>query len=125
MAVYTYKARSRSGELLTGQLDAATPGAAASQLAESGITPVAISEGQSEVGLWSALRARLGARHPTLTDLFLLCRQLYTLLKAGVPITRALVSLSQSLRNPVLSETLRDGSSRRGDCLAWANRSLH
>jgi MSHA biogenesis protein MshG len=108
MGVYTYKARSRSGELLTGQLDAATPGAAASQLADAGITPVDISEGRPDVGLWSHLLARLGAHQPNLTDLFLLCRQLYTLLKAGVPINRALVSLGQSLRNAVLSETLRD-----------------
>ena len=108
MAIYSYKARNRSGELLTGQLDAATPGAAASQLVEAGVTPVDITEGRSSVGLWPALLARLGKQKPTLTDLFILCRQLYTLLKAGVPINRALVSLGQSLRNPVLSDTLRE-----------------
>ena len=42
-----------------------------------------------------------------LAELIMLCRQFYTLQKAGVPILRGLTSLSQTTRNPTLSSSLQ------------------
>ncbi len=41
-------------------------------------------------------------------DLILFSRQMYSLLKAGVPITRALYGLAETTRNPRMAEIVRD-----------------
>ena len=44
----------------------------------------------------------------TLMDLLLFSRQMYTLLKAGVPIMRVLASLQESTQSPVFAAMIQD-----------------
>ncbi|HWA36934.1 MAG TPA: type II secretion system F family protein [Burkholderiales bacterium] len=109
MAVFAYRGRGGRGELVTGRLEAPDAGAVADQLLVTGITPVEIR--QTDAGAETAtppwLR-RLFAPRVTLTDLALFSRQMYTLLKAGVPILRALAGLQESAINPTLREVIAD-----------------
>lgn len=107
MPQFHYKARNARGDLVTGQVEAGSADAVASQLFNSGITPVEISEVKQQHNVWEDFKRRLGASNPTLDDLILYCRQMYTLAKAGVPIIRGITGLAETSRNLVLAEALR------------------
>jgi MSHA biogenesis protein MshG len=109
---FAYEGRNARGELVKGVLEGATSGAVADQLFNTGITPVHIREtgerpqGASSRSLW---QMRIGGEQKVeLTDLMLFSRQMYTLLKAGVPIVRGLAGLQDSEQNPTLQRVLGD-----------------
>jgi MSHA biogenesis protein MshG len=113
MPVFAYKGRSARGELVQGSLEGADSGAIADQLLNTGITPTEIkltsqamrSGSDTVVSLWQRLSAE---KKVDTIELMLFSRQMYTLLKAGVPIMRALAGLQESTRNPVFAAMLQD-----------------
>lgn len=122
MPVFSYKGRNGAGELVSGVLEGADSGAVATALFSSGITPVDIvAAARAPAGPRAAAtragaapapapaRARRGLFAPKIKniDLMLFSRQLYTLLKAGVPIMRALGGLQESASNPLMREVLQ------------------
>ena len=100
MSFFAYKGRNASGELVRGVMEGADSGAIAGQLFSAGITPVEIGEtDRVQTSSASEYFSRL-TRQPIRTeDLLLFSRQMYTLLKAGVPIMRALGGLQESTGN--------------------------
>src|SRR4029077_14665898 len=50
----------------------------------------------------------LGLGRPTVSDLVLFSRQMYTVTKSGIPLLRGLRGLAQSTINAVLREALED-----------------
>jgi len=108
MALFAYKGRNARGTLIQGELDAGTIDAVASQLFNSGITPIDIKEQKksSEVNL--SFSHYLNNKPPGLDDLILFSKQMYTLMRAGVPIIKALNGLIQSSRNLRIIEALKD-----------------
>ena len=106
MAYFAYKARSSGGELVEGVLESADSGAVASQLFNLGITPVEITPTGAPRPAVSA--GGLFSQKITSTDLMLFSRQMYTLLKAGVPIMRALTGLQDSTTNKAFAGVIRD-----------------
>ncbi|HTT08840.1 MAG TPA: type II secretion system F family protein [Gammaproteobacteria bacterium] len=105
MPNYRYRARNRLGEIIEGRVEAANTGAVAAQLINGDVTPIEIIEAAKQT---SFLDWQLVKEQPTLTDLILFARQLYALLRAGVPINQAMTGLVRSTRNPGLVEVLRD-----------------
>jgi MSHA biogenesis protein MshG len=106
---FNFKGRNARGELITGTLEGGDAGLIADQLMNTGITPVDIEASQRVLGdrapdWWR----NLGRREVTLLDLMLFSRQMYTLLKAGVPILKALAGLQESAINPTLIEVIKD-----------------
>jgi MSHA biogenesis protein MshG len=108
MAQFEYKGRGRRGDLIKGTLEASSRDAVAAQLLTSGITPVDIQVAVTRVDVLAALREMLQPNKPSLDDLILLCRQMYTLIHAGVPIGQGLTGLVRSARNPVLGKVLAE-----------------
>lgn len=107
MPLFQYKGRNHRGEAVRGHLDAASPDAVAAQLLNSGVIPIDIVIAKAREDVFGALRARLAASTKiTLTDLTLFSRQMYTLLKAGVPIMQALRGLRESTQNPALAKVI-------------------
>lgn len=108
MGQFAYRGRDTSGGLVEGVLDAPDSAAVASQLSARGVTPVRIKETGATPGInTNDLFSRLARRKVGLEDLLLFSRQMYTLLKAGVPIMRALGGLQDSTSNPAFRETLQ------------------
>jgi MSHA biogenesis protein MshG len=106
---YAYRGRDARGGLVSGKLEGADSGAVADQLLAIGVTPVEIQP----VGESSGIEApewwrRLSAPPISDVDVMLFSRQMYALLKAGVPILRALAGLQQSTRNSSLAEVIAD-----------------
>jgi len=108
MASFRYKGRGRGGKLVEGQVEAANAEAVATELSGGGIVPVDIAEVAPQGDLLAGLWKQYGSRPPELTDLILLSRQLYALMRAGVPINQAIAGLARSTRNAVLVEALQD-----------------
>ena len=91
-----------------GILEAASADAVAAQLMTGGIIPIEISEARERRDLLQELRRRLGGGAPGLTELILFSRQMHTLMRAGVPIIRALNGLAETYRNPMFKGALAD-----------------
>jgi len=112
MAFFSYKARDGGGQLRTGVLEAADYGAIAELLFARGMTPVTIAEttkanDRADADVLDRLR-KFFAPKVTSMDVQLFSRQLYTLLKSGVPIMRGLAGLQQSAINPSFALVLQD-----------------
>jgi len=112
---FAYKGRNGSGELVAGVLEGVDPGAIADQLFGSGVTPLDISpttrkatSGAAGSGSKESLRERLFRKKVTSLDVQLFSRQIYTLLKSGVPIMRGLAGLQESAVNKSFGAVLRD-----------------
>lgn len=114
MPVFAYKGRSASGDLVQGTLEGADSGAVADQLFGTGITPTDIKLSQrmrseeKSVGTQKSLWQKLNEKPVSQLDLMLFSRQMYTLLKSGVPIMRSLAGLQESTQSPAFAEMLKD-----------------
>jgi MSHA biogenesis protein MshG len=100
MPQFIYKGRDQAGRAIQGELEAASAEVVAMQLQNSGVTPIDINEYQSSVNPLKQLAARFHESRPVrLEDVILFSRQMYTLLRAGVPIIRTINGLSETTRN--------------------------
>ncbi len=109
MPAFTYSGRGGDGAEVKGVLEAATPSAAAEQLIQRGITPIRIAAGGATVSFDAGkFFQSMFAQKIEPIDVMLFSRQLYTLLKAGVPILRALAGLQESMTNPAMQAVLQD-----------------
>lgn len=107
MPAFAYRGRDARGGLVSGRLDGVDSGAVADQLLAIGVTPVEITPAAEGAGLavpewWQ----KLSAPPVSDVDVMLFSRQMYALLKAGVPIMRALAGLQQSTNNRSLAEVI-------------------
>lgn len=103
MALFDYSGRNRRGEAVSGQLEAASADAVATQLINSGITPIDILPASARADVFSGLRAwraRFAETKVRLVDLIFFSRQMHTLLKAGVPLLQSLRGLRDTTQNP-------------------------
>lgn len=107
MPVFQYRGRNQYGEAVSGTLEAASADAVAARLYNRGVIPVDVAAAGAGQDILGALR-RLGAGKVGLTDLILFSRQMYTLLKAGVPILQALRGLESSTHNALLARTIAE-----------------
>lgn len=109
MPYFAYKARNARGEMVEGVLEGADANALASQLFNSGVTPVQIistskPSGADELNWWQ----RMTDEKVLPIDVQLFSRQLYTLLKSGVPIMRGLAGLQESAVNKAFGKLIQD-----------------
>ena len=108
MGYFAYKARNSGGELVQGVLESPDSGAAASQLFSLGIMPVEITPTAAPAAPGEGALDQLFKEKVTQLDLMLFSRQMYTLLKAGVPIMRALAGLQESTTNKTFKKVVQD-----------------
>jgi len=106
MPLFQYKARGHRGDAIEGSIEAVSSDAVASQLLESGITPIEIEI--AKAGASTEINfGKLFVEKVTDTDVIQFSRQMYSLTKAGVPMLSALHGLSQSTKNATLAEAIR------------------
>jgi len=110
MAVFAYKGRSAGGDLEQGTLEGDDSVAIADLLMRRGITPTEIqitSKVNAVTASGASLWQSLNEKKVDVVELMLFSRQMHTLLKAGVPIMRALAGLQESAQNPTMVATLQ------------------
>lgn len=106
MALFRYSGRTARGDAVAGSLDSESAEALANHLFARGITPIEIAPVDASRDVVAEAWRKLGGGRPTLTDLILFSRQMYSITKAGVPLLRGLTSIAASTPNVVLRETL-------------------
>lgn len=111
MPYFEYKARNHRGEAVQGRIEALSVDAVATQLIHSGVNPISIREIQegkvARGDIIASIRKRFFTPPPSLDDLILFCRQMYTLTRSGIPLLRGISGLAETTHNPVLADALR------------------
>lgn len=108
MPSFQYKARNSAGVLIEGMIEAENKETVARTLSNREMIPISIieqvvnSDLMEQFDKWQALNSL------NIDDLVLFSRQMYSLTKASVPITRALLSLTESTRNKALAGALKE-----------------
>ncbi|HKJ72395.1 MAG TPA: type II secretion system F family protein [Gammaproteobacteria bacterium] len=107
MPTFRYRGRTHQGETVAGTLEGDSAGAVADELSRGDITPLEIAETERGEGsaVWAWI-ARLWRQRVPLDELILFTRQMAALLRAGVPLLRALNGQIESVPNERLSEAL-------------------
>lgn len=115
MPFFAYKGRNARGELMQGVLEGADSSAIADQLFGTGVTPLDITPTTRKAttpgnaaGANDSLWERLTRKKVTSIDVQLFSRQIYTLLKSGVPIMRGLAGLQESATNKSFARVIQD-----------------
>ena len=126
MPLYRYKALNSRGEMLDGQMDAASDGDVVLRLQEQGHLPVE-ARLASEGGGESAWRALIKPKPFAGARLVQFTQQLATLLGAGQPLDRALTILLELPEDEVARRTLTDvrDAVRGGTSLSAALERQH
>jgi MSHA biogenesis protein MshG len=109
MPSFAYRGRNTAGEMVQGALEGASASAVADMLFGNGITPLEIKPVSGVVA--KSRQADdddqgLFADRISHIDVLLFTRQIHTLLKAGVPIMRALTGLQESNVNRSMKKVL-------------------
>ncbi|REL31821.1 type II secretion system F family protein [Thalassotalea euphylliae] len=115
MAMFNYIGRDAQGSQVKGSLEATSANAVAELLARQQITPVSIEQGKENQQVSTGnidIGELLGFSPVALDDLIVLCRQMYALMRSGVPILRAINGLAESSASPKLRKVLAEVASQ-------------
>jgi Type II secretory pathway, component PulF len=103
MPIYNYESIDKQGQTIRGEMASATVESALDKLREMGFVVVDLNETVPVIKKQSGL---FGPKKVTLTDLAIFSRQLSAMISAGIPVTRAIATLSQQTVNPTLADAL-------------------
>lgn len=107
MAIFEYTAKNTSGESIKGSMDAVNSEAVADRLLARGASPISIVETKDESSVLDLDIGKLFvSKTVKLEDLVMFSRQMYSLTKAGIPLTRAIAGLLESSSSPALRSAL-------------------
>lgn len=110
MPTFAYVARTQQGQVAQGTLEAPNERAAVQQLRQQGLVPTSVrQQGGAVAARQQAQRMPFGAAigRVKLRDMSLFCRQLATLVNAGVSLVRALAVLERQTGNQRLKHVIR------------------
>lgn len=115
MSTFSYEARNQSGKLIKGKIQANDSNQAADLLFKDNLIPIQINESikntenkpdtdrqLSHFFSWSFFGETIKT-----DELAIFCRQMYSLIKAGVPVASAIERLTEITSNKTLQKTLR------------------
>ncbi len=123
MPTYLYKAKKGPSKTIDGELNADTHAAAVSTLDSMGLMPVWVREKTAE----DIKTAKFSYRSVSARDITLFTKQLASLTKSGVPILRALMTISDQTESPALRQVIQnlEASIREGNMLSGAMQVHH
>lgn len=107
MAEYSYTARDASGSAVSGVINANNEAAAADLLRQRNVIPITIQPHiASSTKAWSL--DAVWVKSVNLTELIIFSRQMYSLMRAGIPIIRAIEGLAISTSSALLKQVLTE-----------------
>lgn len=112
MPNYKFQGRSEQGQAVNGVLEAASKDAVAGQLLGRGVTPIKIEEVSASDDFVKKLNSWLGSDRVSVIDIIMFCRQMFTITKAGIPLTRGIRGLAASIRHEAFRDILNDVAER-------------
>jgi MSHA biogenesis protein MshG len=109
MPNFAYKGRDASGKAVDGILEGSDPAAVATALMGQGIRPLQIKQTATKASERGGFDlGKFFEEKIAHIDITLFTRQIYTLMKAGVPIMRALMGLQESSQKPAMKNMIQD-----------------
>ena len=115
MPNFAYRGRDAVGQITQGSLEGASSAAVADALASRGIIPLSIKPAPEAAkteatggGLGGLAKLQIFKQKVEHIDVLMFSRQIYTLLKAGVPIMRSLAGLQESSTNPTMKKVIQE-----------------
>ena len=106
MPTFKYTGRDNVGRYVSGEMEATTSNAVAEKLLQKNITPIDIRLAPENISTKELVENFLQRKVP-LEEMTLFCRQMYTLVKAGVPLVNALTRVSEATDSPLLAKALK------------------
>lgn len=107
MPYFAYKGRNQEGKLVNGVLESTDSKSLSALLLSQSITPIEIKASKAPSANKNLEDIQLFQEKITSLDIMLFSRQMYTLLKAGIPIIKALNGLQASTQNQRFAEVLK------------------
>lgn len=107
MPEYYYNARDQEGKTVNGQRKALSAEDLANQLISEGLMPLDILVSDTKKMSNSGLKPKWFAKKVTYDELHMFCRQMYSLLHAGIPISISVTRLAETTRNKTLAAALQ------------------
>src|SRR5512147_2478534 len=104
MASYLYVAVDKNGKEKKGTVEANSENAAMTMIKADGFIPISVKEGNA---LNKELKFNIGKK-VTPRDLSLFCRQMVSILGAGVTVISALQMLSDQTENKTLCQAIKE-----------------
>lgn len=108
MVQYKFRGQSNNGQVVSGQMEAISAAIVANQLLGQGVTPIKIQEIRLTESYVKKINVLLGSQRVLPIDLIMFCRQMYTINKAGIPLTRGIRGLAASIKHEYFREVLMD-----------------
>jgi len=105
VATFNYSVRDRSGNLVSGTLDAESQAAVARRLKSMGYAPVSITEANAGLSKEIKIPGFSGGKIK-LKDLAVFARQFATMINSGLSLLRALTILTEQTENKKLAEVI-------------------
>ncbi len=104
-AVYAYKVRDKTGEILTGEIEGTSTAVVAKALRERGLVPLQVEEKQTSVLQTQIKLPGFGNRIKG-KEVVIFSRQFATMVNAGLSLIRALTVLEEQTESAALREVL-------------------
>ncbi|MEI6893745.1 MAG: type II secretion system F family protein [Colwellia sp.] len=105
MATFNYTGRKKDGSQVKHSIEASTENSAAEKLFSMGITPISIVATQQKSNNIDVLELLNNGR-VSIDELIVFCRQMYALMRSGVPILRAINGMAESANSKTLKKAL-------------------
>jgi len=108
MPNYAFKGRNGNGQMIDGEIEGVSSNAVAGLLMDRGVIPISIVEKKTQVDVIELLKDRFDLHRVSIEEMLMFTRQMGALTKAGIPITRAITGILESMENPLIVKSLRD-----------------
>ncbi len=109
MTSFVYKGRDQQGSQVSGEREAGSSDELAQNLISEGIVPTNIEDKVEEKSASFDLKNLLKSRGKvSIDELIIFCRQMNSLMKAGVPLIQSMKGLANSNRNELLKDALEE-----------------
>ena len=108
MPNYAYKGRDKRGQGVDGEIEGASNSSVATSLMDIGVIPISIVEKNEPSDVLAIVKDKLNLYSVSIEEQLMFTRQMSALIRAGIPITRAIAGILESIDNPLLIKALRD-----------------
>lgn len=107
MPLFEYQGRDAQGSSKSGKVEADSAEEVANTLIAQGVIPTKIAEtSTTDTDVLELLKAKLFDKKVATEDILMFSRQMYTLIKAGIPLLNALTRLAENAEHPTLKKGL-------------------
>lgn len=108
MPHFVFKGRGNNGQLVDGEIEGASSSTVASSLMDRGVIPISIVEKKAQQDILVKIRDKFDWYSISIEEMLMFTRQMSALIRAGIPITRAISGILESIQNPLLIKALGD-----------------